>query len=212
MPLIDGNSGRRMDPRISWPFLAVLAGLSVSGCGSSSKTPGNDASGMDGLTSMDSSPDTMTTDTGGILPDTGDDAAPDGTAADAGPNDTGSTDAGDGGPDPCKPPCLYKLVGGCLPEGSCMRSGASYCYSNGVKQIALPPGMIDQSYFTKDGVRCATVQAGGTYVDPNGVVLGRIVVNSDGTNTATCTGEDPVVIPATCRSPAAGCPSGTCTP
>ena len=72
--------------------------------------------------------------------------------------------------------------------------------------------MADQSYYSRDGVRCATVRAGGTFVDPNGVVLGRLVVNSDGSNTATCNGEDPGVIPSTCGSPAAGCQSGTCNP
>ena len=65
-----------------------------------------------------------------------------------------------------------------------MRSGASYCYANGVKQIALPPGMLEQSYYSKNGVVCARVQAGGTFVDPNGVVLGTLGVNTDGSSVA----------------------------
>ena len=212
MPPADNRSSWRAGGRFYWPLIAIVEALAFSGCEGPNGTPGNDASGMDSSASMDLPADmTMTGETTG-MPDGGNDAGLDTSAADTGPSDTGSIDAGDGGSDPCKPPCLYKLVGGCLPEGSCVRSGASYCYANGVKQIALPPGMLEQSYYSKNGVVCARVQAGGTFVDPNGVVLGTLGVNTDGSSVATCTGESPVVIPATCVSPAANCSVGTCMP
>jgi hypothetical protein len=113
--------------------------------------------------------------------------------------------------DPCRPACLYHLVGGCLPGGGCTSNAlGQYCYGNGVKEIPLPPGGINQQQIIKDGVLCAIQQVGGTFVDPNGSVLGQLQVNSDGTSTVTCTGEAPVIIPATCVSPAAGCVRGTC--
>jgi len=45
--------------------------------------------------------------------------------------------------------------------------------------------------------------------DPNGVALGKLSVNSDGTNTYSCTGEAPQTVPASCTI---NCVAGTCPP
>lgn len=117
----------------------------------------------------------------------------------------------DTAPDPCRPACLYRLLGGCLPGGGCTYNAlGQYCYGNGVKEIPLPPGGVDQQQILKDDVLCAVQQVGGTYVDPNKSVLGRLKVNADKSTTVTCTGEEAVIIPATCVSPAAGCVRGAC--
>jgi hypothetical protein len=79
-----------------------------------------------------------------------------------------------------------------------------------VKEIPLPPGGVDQQQILKDDVLCAIQQVGGTYVDPNKSVLGRLKVNADKGSTVTCTGEEAVIIPATCVSPAAGCVRCAC--
>ena len=178
------------------PIIVVAGWLFEAGCVSSgAQAP--DAAGVD------AAPDNTATDIGG-----GSDGAPTDVADDRGTGDGSQSDGGGDAGDPCRPPCWAKLFNGCVPDGSCVVSGASYCYSNGVDLIASPPGNLIQQTITKNGVLCVKVDLDHNYIDPNGNVLGQLFVDLDNSVILLCTGEDPVTIPNTCVPVL--CTSGTC--
>jgi len=88
-----------------------------------------------------------------------------------------------------------------------MQSGTTFCYSNGVTVYTSPPGSATSQTIKKNGATCATIDISQTFRDPNGVVLGSLTINGDGTATLNCTVEDPVTIPGSCTIP---CTFGTC--
>jgi len=178
--------------------LAIIAiGVLEAGCGSPrSKAP--DAAGTD------AAPDVPAKDVGSPP-----DVAPADIASDTAVDGGSGTDGGDsgGGADPCYPPCRSRLYGGCPVAGTCMQSGTTFCYSNGVTVYTSPPGSATSQTIKKNGATCATIDISQTFRDPNGVVLGSLTINGDGTATLNCTGEDPVTIPGSCTIP---CTFGTC--
>lgn len=100
--------------------------------------------------------------------------------------------------------------------GACVRQMADLlvdrlCYENGV-QVEVTP---DDSLFSRGGTACATIHAPTatgsftyTAAAPDTTFLGTLTVNSDGSQTLRCVGEDAVVLPSSCLPPS--CTIGSC--
>jgi len=182
--------------------LIVVAIWPFGGCNSpGAKVP--DAAGVD------AAPDVAANDIGGASDGAPADVASDSGARDVAGSDGGGADGTDSGADPCHPPCRARIYGGCAPEGACVYTAGTFCFSNGVITYTSAPGGTTRQTLTKNGVVCATLDATNVWRDPSGAPLGTVVVYADGSTGYNCTGEAPVMVPPSCTIP---CTAGMCPP
>jgi len=144
------------------------------------------------------------------------------------------------------PQCYIDIFTDCAPSGSCVlqtTAGTSsattnICFDNGVKDQSVSTFTFDLGTLTMTGTTISTWKnAAGicytieepyssasvtsltqTYKSPAGVALATVTIDTTAnTQTITCTGQSPVVLPTNCGSSdadagsSATCPTGTCT-